>query len=102
MKIDASTYPIVWMHRDSTSDTTVEEFIMDLSELLARGQPFVSIGEGAPDDDTDKKGDVEGRRKMALWIKPNKAEIGRLIKGHVQVVPEPEQAYCHGSIFGDI
>lgn len=89
MNIDATEYPIVRMIADPALDVPVDEVLASISDLLALGRPFVFIGEGDPGDGGgDKQAKVEERRKTALWMKANKTEIRRLVKGHVHIVPE--------------
>ncbi|WP_445143704.1 hypothetical protein [Dyella sp. Tek66A03] len=86
MNIDTAEFPIVWMVADPALNVPMEETIASFSELLSRNQPFVFVGEGEPGDgDTDN---VEDRRKITLWMKANKNEIRRLVKGHVQIVTD--------------
>lgn len=86
MNIDATEFPIVQMVADPALDTPVEEAMASFLELLSRNQPFVFVGTGEPGD--GDKDNVEDRRKISLWMKANKAEIRRLVKGHVQIVPD--------------
>lgn len=87
MNINASEYPIVRMVADPALNQPVDDVMASFSELLARGQPFVFIGEGEPGDDQEKD-NVEDRRKITRWMKANKTELRRLVKGHVQITPQ--------------
>lgn len=88
MNIDASAFPMVWMHTGEDKAVPVEEVLTSISALLARDEPFAFLAEGAPDDADDN---VEERRKVAQWMKANSAALRRLVKGHVQIVPDVAQ-----------
>lgn len=85
MNIDANNYPIVRMQNDPSLDMGVEEVLASFSKLLLLGRPFAFIGEGTPEDEG---GNGDDRRQVTLWMKANKAELRRLVKGHVQIVPD--------------
>ncbi|HBO6774561.1 hypothetical protein FA454_32650 [Pseudomonas aeruginosa] len=87
MNIDTTEYPIVRM--ENARARPVEEVLECISELLARGRPFVFVSQDAPDDDAEEH--IDTRRKIASWMKANRTEIRRLIKGHLQIVSEPDQ-----------
>ncbi|WP_201268189.1 hypothetical protein [Pseudomonas aeruginosa] len=90
MNIDTTEYPIVRMENARSLARPIEEVLECISELLARGRPFVFVSQDIPDGD-DAEEHIDTRRKIALWMKANRTEIRRLIKGHLQIVSEPDQ-----------
>lgn len=91
MNIDACDFPLVRMQNDPALAVPVDEVLAQNLELLQRGEPFVVIGEGLPNEGEREDENVDDRRKVALFMKANKTEIRRLIKGHIQIVPEVEK-----------
>lgn len=88
MQIDATNYPIIRMDDASSQDMSVDTVLASLSELLARGNALVLWGDG---ELGEENGSVDDRRKVAMWMKANRDEIQRLIKGHVHVVADAEK-----------
>ncbi|KSC78047.1 hypothetical protein AO896_28345 [Pseudomonas aeruginosa] len=88
MNIDTTEYPFVRMENSPARARPIEEVLECISELLARGRPFVFVSQDAPDDAEDH---IDTRRKIVTWMKAHRTEIRRLIKGHLQIVPEPDQ-----------
>ncbi|MGZ2749063.1 hypothetical protein [Burkholderia stagnalis] len=84
MHIDASSFPFVRMGYDPSRDEPMDIVLGRLSELLRGGKPFVFLSEG----DFNDGGGEGDRRNVSLWMKANKAEIVRLIKGLVHVEPD--------------
>ncbi|MEG0858496.1 MAG: hypothetical protein RSG92_04190 [Pseudomonas sp.] len=87
MYVDASNFPIVRMEMDPALSMPIEEVLACIGKLLAGDQPFVFVGEGFPDDDPRDSNSIEERRQVTLWMKANKAQIRKLIRAQVQIVP---------------
>ncbi|MCM2438527.1 hypothetical protein HGO34_02190 [Agrobacterium vitis] len=85
MNVDSSDFPFVRMNNDAPSVAPVEELLRQFSDLLARNEAFLFMSEGAFDTSGDN---VEDRKKVSLWMKANKGEIRRLVKGHIHVQPD--------------
>lgn len=88
MKVNATEFPIVRVDYVKDPNATIEDTLSDLSDLLKRQQPFVFMGEGSPKKENANDAD---RKKVALWMKANRADVQLWIKGHVHVIEEPEQ-----------
>ncbi|WBU65775.1 hypothetical protein [Paracoccus aerodenitrificans] len=73
------------MINDPGDDTPVDTVLADFSALLARDQSFLLMSEK---DMTDTEQSPANGKKVALWMKANKAEMRRLIRGHIHVQPE--------------
>lgn len=90
MKIDASNFPIVRMQENANVNEPVDRVLDHYLCLLQRGEPFVVIADTFPDQGARKQESVEDRRSVTLFMKEHKAEISRLIKGHIQIVTNSE------------
>lgn len=88
MHIDSSDFPIVRLNSDASSVAPIKEVLRQLSDILARNKVFLFMSEGPLDTSGD---DIEDRKKMSLWMKANKNEIRRLVKGHIHVQPDTAQ-----------
>lgn len=87
MNVDTSEFPVVLMGTDDAKSMTIDEVLALFSALLERSEPFLFMSEGDMGGEGNRDGDVADRKKMSLWMKVNKAEIQRLIKGHIYVEP---------------
>ncbi|WP_020590050.1 hypothetical protein [Desulfobacter curvatus] len=86
MILDSSNFPLVWMHRNSSANQSMEAGLGEFNELLSRQQAFVVLNEESRDDNQHKEiGD--GRKQLSLWMKENKTEIRSFIKGMIQIEP---------------
>jgi len=69
----------------------MDETVTHFSRLLARDQSFVLIADGSPGQD-DPQDQAQARHQAALWMKANRQDLTRLVKGQVQIVVNAEQA----------
>ncbi|SNY56750.1 hypothetical protein [Stenotrophomonas sp. CC120223-11] len=90
MKIDSAHFPIVWMRNDPALAEPLDQVLSDLSSLLSLQKPFVCIAMDAPQRNSSGN-DVDDRRALAAWVKQNTHSIQQQIRGHVQIVQEPQE-----------
>ena len=86
MQLDLSTFPLVWMRRDSAAASPDDAMFAQFDALLARQQAFVILSEEGFDDDGHEHPQEE-RKRVSLWMKQNKAAIRAYIQGMVLVEP---------------
>lgn len=86
MQLDFSTFPLVWMRRDSAASDPDDALFAQFEALLARRQAFVILSEEGLDEDGHDHPQEE-RKRAALWMKQNKAAIRAYIQGMVLVEP---------------
>lgn len=86
MQLDFSTFPLVWMRRDSASSLQADALFAQFDALLARRQAFVILSEEGFDEDGHEHPQEE-RKRASLWMKQNKAAIRAYIQGMVLVEP---------------
>lgn len=91
MQINITEFPIVKIDYNAAYLTDFQGILTTLSQLLAKNEPFVIIGEGAPSDDDGEQSRAD-RREAGLWAKNNLEAIQRLIKIQYQVQPDEEKA----------
>lgn len=90
MYLDIRDFPVVRMGNDPADNVPIDTLLAQISDLLERDRPFVFISE-MDSDNGQEKGNVDDRRKVALWMKANRTPIRQLIKGHIQVVTDAGQ-----------
>lgn len=88
MNIDSSTFPLVRFGYAPENPASTASVLADISELLAREQPFVFIGTGGFDQGEP---DIEERRLVANWMKANKPAIVKFIRAHIHVTATDEE-----------
>lgn len=86
MRLDATTFPIVWMrdHDDGATHDTAAD-VEALLALLAQGERFVMIAERLPGPSDMAREDAADRRERALLFKKTKADFARLCAGFVLI-----------------
>lgn len=85
MNIDARHFPQVTLEYNATLNLPMNEVLAQLSELIARDLPFAFIATGGLGE---ANADPEDHKKLSLWMKANKPQIVKTIKGHVQIVED--------------
>ncbi|WP_422410426.1 MULTISPECIES: hypothetical protein [unclassified Endozoicomonas] len=63
-------------------DDDARQWLVDLSELLAREQPFSLIIQAKPNSEFSP----EARRELGLWFKENRIKLGAFCRGIARVV----------------
>lgn len=91
MNIEAHEFPLVRLGYDAGEHIPTQEVLARYSALLKREKPFVFLSEGDMDNGND---DVAERKKVSLWMKANKSDIRRLVKGHVHVQPDTAKRFA--------
>jgi len=95
MRVDTTPYPLVRLHYSASGNglDDADAVLQVFEQLLARNQPFVFVSDGNPNDNTADEADrVAYRRKLSLWVKANKDNIRRLIKGQVHIAADASEA----------
>ncbi|MGI9280128.1 MAG: hypothetical protein ACR2PX_10945 [Endozoicomonas sp.] len=69
------------------SDDDANQWLLDLSELLAREQPFSLIIQAKPNSEFSP----EARKNLGLWFKENRENLGECCLGIARVVISEEE-----------
>jgi len=85
MLIDSSTFPLVWLRRD-TGAADSDALFAAFEQLLARRQAFVLLSDAGFDDEGHEHAQEE-RKRMTLCMKKNKAALRAYICGMVLIEP---------------
>lgn len=85
MPMDNSNFPFVWMDYADAPDHDHDDDFASFEENLKRGEPFVVLTDSAPSEDHEHS--PEERKRTALWMKKNKAELRKLVLAMVIVEP---------------
>lgn len=97
MLIDSSTFPLVWLRRD-TGAADNDALFAAFEQLLARRQAFVLLSDAGFDEDSHEHAQEE-RKRMTLWMKKNKAALRAYICGMVLIEPSAAKRLA-GKAFG--
>lgn len=87
MHVDATAFPEVWMDFTHGTGQTIDEVLDVYSALLARGEPFVFLGEGGDVEGDKDAHDVADRKTISLWMKRNRTAINALVRAMVYIEP---------------
>lgn len=87
MHVDTTDFPEVWMDFTHGTGQTIDEVLVVYTDLLARGEPFVFLGEGGDVEGDKDAHDVADRKKISLWMKRNKTAINALVRAMIYIEP---------------
>ncbi len=87
MYVDATAFPEVWMDFTHGTGQTIDEVLDVYTGLLARGAPFVFLGEGGDVEGDKDAHAVADRKKISLWMKRNKTPITALVRAMIYIEP---------------
>ncbi|MFB9948119.1 hypothetical protein ACFFP0_04625 [Rhizobium puerariae] len=86
MRLDADSFPIVWMrdhdHGDEHNDAAERALLL---QLFSRGERFVLIAERAPRPSDLAESTPEDRKERARMLKAYKSEMVRLCAGMILI-----------------
>jgi len=86
MLIDASTFPLVWLHLNATdTDPTASPF-SKLELLLARKEGFVLLNDEGLDKGEHEHPPGE-MKQVSLWMKRHKIELRAFVKAGIYIEP---------------
>lgn len=88
MSMSSSNFPYVWMSFSQDPEHDNEKDFEEFEENLKRDEPFVILTDTAPTE--DHKHSPEDKKRTALWMKKNKAELRKLVLAMILI--EPSQA----------
>lgn len=87
MHVDINEFPQVWMDFTLGVGQTTDEVLAVYTDLLARGEPFVFLGEGGDFEGDRAAQDVADRKKTSLWMKRNRTAITALVRAMIYIEP---------------
>lgn len=87
MHVDINEFPQVWMDFTLGAGQSTDEVLAVYTDLLARGEPFVFLGEGGDFEGDRAAQDVADRKKISLWMKQNKRAITALVRAMIYIEP---------------
>lgn len=81
---DISRFPLVFFRNDAAKPGYAKQWEVETVALVRNGHPFVIVHDQLRADE-----EHEDRRHRAVWLKHNKAELGRVCKGFISIEPDP-------------
>ncbi|MCO7636626.1 hypothetical protein NJI34_07470 [Pseudomonas sp. S 311-6] len=88
MKIDTTSFPLVWMRFKVTDPATDAAPFAGFEALLARRTPFVLLNDEGLDSGRAHEHSHEERRRTSVWMKQHKSELREFVKAAIYIEPD--------------